>query len=109
MFRLPYFFVLLAWLMAATTTTTTAFAPQPQRTCRPAKLVQGARTMTAAGVWLKMAADDQDAQNKISADGTFYDDEVSFVVLVVLLFVVLFVLFGWTYHPRILLPTQSVW
>jgi hypothetical protein len=62
-----------------------AFAPRPA-SFSPATKITAARPAHAAALVLRMAeGGDQEKPNVVSADGTFYDDEVSVLVAVVAL------------------------
>mmetsp|Transcript_49596 Transcript_49596/g.142739 ORF Transcript_49596/g.142739 Transcript_49596/m.142739 type:complete len:146 (-) Transcript_49596:67-504(-) len=73
MFRLLLSFLLLVQAIQG-------FTPSAQKknVFRPANFVSAAETPSAAMAWtlLKMSEGEENAQEKISADGTFYDDEV---------------------------------
>jgi hypothetical protein len=87
-------FVLAALLMASSCVhafTTTSSSSSPIRTIAPGRSIQGARyqpkassDLVLASILRKMSSSDDEeaAKSKISADGTFYDDEVSYISII---------------------------
>jgi hypothetical protein len=57
-----------------------AFAPPRPATFSSATRITAARPNLAVALVLRMAADDKE-KSKVSADGTFYDDEVSVFIV----------------------------
>jgi hypothetical protein len=100
-------FVLAALLMALSHVhafTTTSSSSSPIRTTAPGRSIQGARyqpkssskgisssDLVLASILRKMSLSDDEeaAKSKISADGTFYDDEVSYISIIFTTFYVI--------------------
>ena len=79
MFRFQ-FLLALCLLVQATSFAPTATTARSGKIYRPASLLSGARPTTVHGTARRMSSNDEDTatgvESKISADGTFYDDEV---------------------------------
>ena len=93
-------FVIAALLMASSLSVHAFTTTSSTTTTTPGRFIQGARyqpkssskgisssDLVLASILRKMSASDDDeaAKSKISADGTFYDDEVSYILYLLFL------------------------